>query len=201
VEDERITSIDDAKLLMTKAFPTISPEAEEKMKAEILRAKEKGDSVGGILESVVYGIPAGVGEPFFDSMESIISHLLFSIPAIKGVEFGEGFGFAKLYGSEANDPFIIENGQIKTATNKSGGINGGITNGMPVTFKCAVKPTPSIFIEQDSVSLSLMKETKLKIEGRHDPAIIHRIKPVVDAAAAIAIADMLTLRFGTDYLR
>ena len=201
IKDKSINSLEDAKLLGDKLFPVLSEEAEEKMKAEILLAAESGDSVGGVLETSVYGVPAGVGEPFFDSMESVLSHMLFSVPAVKGVEFGEGFGFADLYGSEANDPFIIEDGKIKTKTNKSGGINGGITNGMPITFRCAVKPTPSIYKEQDSVSLSLMKETKLKIEGRHDPAIIHRVRAVVDAAAAIAIADMLTVRFGTDYLR
>ncbi len=201
VKDKRIDSLDEVKLLSDKIFPALSDEAEEKMQKEILTAAEMGDSVGGVLESAVYGIPSGVGEPFFDSIESVLSHILFSIPAIKGVEFGEGFGFAELYGSEANDPFIIENGKITTKTNKSGGINGGITNGMPITFRCAVKPTPSIYKEQDSVSLSEMKETKLKIEGRHDPAIIHRVRAVVDAAAAIAIADMLTVRFGTDYLK
>lgn len=199
--DKKLESIDEVKQLQDKPFPVISCESEEKMKAEIAKAAEQGDSVGGILETAVYGTPAGVGEPFFDSMESVISHMLFSVPAIKGVEFGEGFGFATLYGSEANDPFIIENGQVKTATNKSGGINGGITNGMPITFRCAVKPTPSIYKEQRSVTLSSMKEVKLNIQGRHDPAIIHRVKAVVDAAAAIAIADMLALRFGTDYLR
>ena len=201
IKDKSIESEVDVKMLSDKLFPVLSAEAEEKMKAEITNAKEMGDSVGGVLEGAVYGVPAGVGEPFFDSMESILSHMLFSVPAIKGVEFGEGFGFADLYGSQANDPFVIENGQVKTKTNKSGGINGGITNGMPITFRCAVKPTPSIYKEQDSVSLSEMKEKKLKIEGRHDPAIIHRVRAVVDAAVAIAIADMLTMRFGTDYLR
>lgn len=199
--DKKLDSLDGVKLLSDKIFPVLSTEAEEKMKAEITRAAEMGDSVGGVLETAIYGVPSGVGEPFFDSMESVLSHMLFSVPAIKGVEFGEGFGFADLYGSEANDPFIIENGEIKTKTNRSGGINGGITNGMPITFRCAVKPTPSIYKEQNSISLSRMEEAKLKIEGRHDPAIIHRVRAVVDAAAALAIADMLTVRFGTDYLR
>jgi len=201
VKDKDIESLSDVMLLSEKLFPVLSESAEEKMKEEIMLAAESGDSVGGVLESAIYGVPAGVGEPFFDSIESVLSHMLFSIPAIKGVEFGAGFGFSELYGSEANDPFIIENGKIKTKTNNSGGINGGITNGMPITFRCAVKPTPSIYKEQSSVSLSSMEERKLKIEGRHDPAIIHRVRAVVDAAAAIAIADMLTQRFGTDYLR
>ena len=199
--DKKLETIDEAKALSEKLFPTLSEDSEKKMKAEITRAAEMGDSVGGILETAIYGVPSGVGEPFFDSMESVLSHILFSVPAVKGVEFGEGFGFADLYGSEANDPFIIENGEVKTKTNRSGGINGGITNGMPITFRCAVKPTSSIYKQQDSVSLSRMEETKLSIEGRHDPAIIHRVRAVVDAAAALAIADMLTVRFGTDYLR
>ncbi len=201
VKDRGIQSIDDIKLLSNKLFPALTEDTEEKMRAEIFKAGEAGDSVGGILETAVYGVGAGVGEPFFDSMESVLSHILFSVPAIKGVEFGAGFGFANMYGSEANDAFTLENGKVVTKTNNSGGINGGITNGMPITFRCAVKPTPSIFIEQDTVSLSRMENSPLKIEGRHDPAIIHRVRAVVDAAAAIAIADMLTVRFGTDYLR
>lgn len=201
VKDKKIESAEDVRLLANKLFPALSSDAEEKMQKEILFAKERGDSVGGVLETAVYGVEAGVGEPFFDSMESILSHILFSIPAIKGVEFGRGFGFADLYGSEANDPFTVENGKIVTKTNNSGGINGGITNGMPITFRCAVKPTPSIYLKQESVSLSRMENSPLKIEGRHDPAIIHRVRAVVDAATAIAVADMLTVRFGTDYLR
>lgn len=201
IEDRKIESQDDISILNNKLFPTLSEKTEEEMLTEISKAAEMGDSVGGILESAIYGMPAGVGEPFFDSMESVISHLLFSIPGIKGVEFGEGFGFARLYGSEANDPFIMENGKIATATNRSGGINGGITNGMPITVRCAVKPTSSIYKEQNTVSLSSKTEEKLTIEGRHDPAIIHRARAVVDAACAIAAADMLTARFGTDFLR
>ena len=201
VKDNPITCEEDARLLSNKLFPTISENAEAKMKEKMEEAARLGDSVGGILESAVFGVPAGVGEPFFDSMESVLSHALFSIPAIKGVEFGSGFSLADMYGSEANDAFIIEDGKVKTKTNHSGGINGGITNGMPITFRCAVKPTPSIYKEQDSVSLSEMTEKKLKIEGRHDPAIIHRVRAVVDAATSLVIADMLTERFGTDYLK
>ena len=201
VKDNPITCEEDARLLSNKPFPTLSENAEAKMKEKMEEAARLGDSVGGILESAVFGVPAGVGEPFFDSMESVLSHALFSIPAIKGVEFGSGFSLADMYGSEANDAFIIEDGKVKTKTNHSGGINGGITNGMPITFRCAVKPTPSIYKEQDSVSLSEMTEKKLKIEGRHDPAIIHRVRAVVDAATSLVIADMLTERFGTDYLK
>ena len=170
------------------------------MVKEIEKARSLGDSVGGILESGIIGIPAGVGEPWFDSMESVLSHALFSIPAVKGVEFGLGFAFADTYGSEANDALVINDGKISTLTNNNGGINGGITNGMPIIFRTVIKPTPSIFKEQMSVSLSKMENTTLKLEGRHDPAIIHRARAVVDALAAIVVADMLTQRYGTDYL-
>lgn len=190
----------DIDIVNNKAFPTLTESAEEKMKKEIEKAAEKGDSVGGILESAIIGLPAGLGEPWFDSVESLISHGLFSIPGVKGVEFGLGFAFADTYGSEANDSFVLADGRVITETNNNGGINGGITNGMPVIFRTVIKPTPSIFKSQASVSLSKMKNTTLKLEGRHDPAIIHRARAVVDAVAAIVVADMLTVRYGTDYL-
>ncbi len=190
----------DIDMLSKKQFPVLSDSAEKEMKNEIEKVRAEGDSVGGILESVISGVPAGVGEPWFDSVESMISHILFSIGGIKGIEFGRGFEFADMLGSEANDPITVKGGKIVTTTNNNGGINGGITNGMPITVKCAVKPTPSIYKEQNTVSLSENKDTKIKIEGRHDPAIIHRARAVVDAALAIAVADMLTVRFGTDFL-
>ncbi len=189
----------DIAALKSRQFPTLG--APERMIAEIEKAAAMGDSVGGILESAVIGIPAGVGEPWFDSMESVLSHALFSIPGVKGVEFGLGFAFADVYGSEGNDPFAIENGNVVTLTNNNGGINGGITNGMPIIFRTAIKPTPSIFKAQQSVKLSEMRECSLKLEGRHDPAIIHRARAVVDAMTAISVADMLTVKFGTDYLK
>lgn len=191
---------DDLAILAKKDFPALSDEAEKKMKNEILSAKSSCDSVGGILESVILGIPKGLGEPWFDSMESMISHILFSIGGIKGVEFGDGFAMANMLGSEANDAFEMKDGEVVTKTNRNGGINGGITNGMPIILHCAVKPTPSIFKEQDSVNLKTGENQTIKIEGRHDPAIIHRVKSVVDSALAIVIADMLSQRFGTDYL-
>ena len=187
-------------LVNTKQFPTLTDSAEERMRKEIEKAAAKGDSVGGILESAIIGLPAGLGEPWFDSMESLLAHAIFSVPGVKGVEFGLGFAFADVYGSEGNDAFAIENGRVVTETNNNGGINGGITNGMPVTFRTAIKPTPSIFIDQKSVSLSEMKEVSLKLEGRHDPAIIHRARAVVDAVTAIVVADLMSARFGTDYL-
>jgi chorismate synthase len=133
-------------------------------------------------------------------MESTLSHILFSIPGIKGVEFGDGFAIVGLMGSEANDPFEVKDGRVVTSTNRNGGINGGITNGMPIIFRCAVKPTPSIYKEQATVNLASGENTKIAIHGRHDPAIIHRARAVVDAATAIAIADMLCVKYGTDYL-
>ena len=183
-----------------KPFPTLTESAEESMKKEIEKALTKGDSVGGILESAIIGMPCGVGEPWFDSMESMLSHALFSIPAVKGVEFGLGFAFADVYGSEGNDPYRIEDGRVVTVGNNNGGINGGITNGMPITFRTVIKPTPTIFKEQNTVSLSRMENATLDNKGRHDPAIIHRARAVVDAMAAIVMADALTQRYGTDYL-
>ena len=193
----------DAKILSESAFPALSESAKEDMIREILSAKADGDSVGGILESAVIGMPGGVGEPYFDSVESVLSHALFSVPAVKGVEFGDGFKMASLLGSEANDAFEFDkdNETIKTKTNRNGGINGGITNGMPITVRCAIKPTPSIFKEQESVNLKTNENVNFKINGRHDPAIIHRAKPVVDATIAIALCDLLVGRFGTDYLK
>ena len=199
--DHRFEDIEsDIEIVNQRMFPTLTEAAEESMKKEIEKAAELGDSVGGILESAIIGLPSGLGEPWFDSMESVLSHGLFSIPAVKGVEFGLGFAFADVYGSEGNDSFAVSGGRVVTTSNNNGGINGGITNGMPVIFRTVIKPTPSIFREQASVSLSKMENTSLKLEGRHDPAIIHRARAVVDAMAAIVIADMLTARYGTDYL-
>ena len=189
---------EDIDLLAKKSFPTLGDEA--RMVKEIEKAAERGDSVGGILETAVIGISSGVGEPWFDSMESMLSHGLFSIPGVKGVEFGLGFAFADVYGSEGNDAFAVEDGRVITKTNNNGGINGGITNGMPVIFRTVIKPTPSIFKAQESVSLSKMENATLDLKGRHDPAIIHRARAVVDAVTALVIADALTTRYGTDYL-
>jgi chorismate synthase len=190
----------DIDILNRRPFPVLTDEAEERMVKEIEKARSLGDSVGGILESALIGLPAGIGEPWFDSVESMLSHALFSIPAVKGVEFGLGFAFADTYGSEANDAFVVNDGRINTLTNNNGGINGGITNGMPIIFRTAIKPTPSIFKEQMSISLSKMENVTLKTAGRHDPAIIHRARAVVDAMTAFVVADLLTTRFGTDYL-
>ncbi len=183
-----------------KSNVTLDEAKWEQMQEYIRAAANDGDSVGGVLETIVTGMPRGVGEPWFDGVEGVIARAIYAIPAVKGVEFGEGFGFGKLRGSQANDAFGIRNNEVVTLTNHNGGINGGITNGMPILFRTAVKPTPSIFVEQDSVNLRTMTEQKLSLKGRHDPAIIHRAAPVVDAMTAIALLDMLCGRFGTDYI-
>lgn len=192
---------EDIASLSEKQFPVLSDKAGQQMLTEIEQAAREGDSVGGVLESAVIGIPAGVGEPWFDSMESVIAHILFSVPAVKGVEFGGGFALSEQYGSQANDSFAYENGKVVTKTNQNGGINGGITNGMPLIVRTAIKPTPSIYKEQETVSLKDGCNTTLQIQGRHDPAIVHRARAVVDACLAIAVADLLAQRYGTDYLK
>lgn len=191
---------EDIDALSEKRFPVISDDRGAAMAEVIKDAAAVGDSVGGVLETAIVGVPAGVGEPWFDTVESQLSHIVFSVPGIKGVEFGAGFAIANMRGSEANDPLRVVDGRIVTASNNSGGICGGITNGMPIIMRCAVKPTPSIFKEQDTVDLTKMENATLTVKGRHDPAIIHRARAVVDAVCAIAVADMLTVRFGTDYL-
>lgn len=181
-------------------FPVLDPEAAENMRGYMEMAAKEGDSVGGILETIVTGIPSGLGEPWFDTMESMLAHGLFSVPAVKGVEFGAGFGFAEMKGSQANDPFMMQDGKIVTKTNHNGGINGGITNGMPIEFRTVIKPTPSIYKKQETVDVSTMTDADMQIEGRHDPAIIHRARVVVDSMTAIVLCDMLALRYGTDWL-
>ena len=176
-----------------KDFAVLNPEAGEKMKAAIATAKTDGDSVGGLIECVTVGLPAGIGEPMFGGMESKIAQIIYGIPGIKGLNFGTGFAGSYMRGSENNDQFIIEDGQVRTKRNFAGGILGGITNGMPLVFEVAVKPTPSISKPQKSVSLSTMEETELVIQGRHDPCIVPRAVPVVEAAAAIAIYDAILL--------
>ena len=174
-----------------KEIPVISEEAGERMREVIMAARESGDSVGGVIECAVTGIPAGVGGPLFQGLEGAISFAVFGIPGVKGIEFGAGFAASVMKGSECNDPFVIEDGRIMTGTNNSGGIQGGITNGMPVVFRAAFKPTPSISLPQKTVSLSRMVPETLSTGGRHDPCIAVRAVPVVEAAAALAVLDML----------
>ncbi len=177
--------------LKVETFPVLNQEKSGLMQAEILNAKSDSDSVGGSVEAMIVGMDAGIGSPFFESVESRIAQILFSIPAVKAVEFGVGTAFSKMRGSEANDAFCVENGEIRTKTNHNGGINGGITNGMPVVVTATIKPTPSIGKEQETVSVSTMTEVVAKTHGRHDPCIVQRAVPVIEAALAIAVLDLL----------
>lgn len=177
-----------------KDFPVISDEAGERMRKAILDAKADGDSVGGVVECIITGIDAGYGGPIFDGVEGKISYALFGIPAVKGVEFGAGFKVSEMLGSECNDPFEYKNGKVVTATNNSGGIQGGITNGMPITLRAAFKPTPSIAKEQNTIDLKTKENIKLTIGGRHDPCVVVRAVAAVEAAAALCILDLLEER-------
>lgn len=172
-------------------FPVLDRAAGEKMREAIADAKNAGDSVGGIVECVVTGLPAGIGEPMFGGLEGRIAQIVYGIPAVKGVEFGAGFGAARMRGSEHNDGFTVADGAVRTLTNHAGGILGGISSGMPLIFRAAFKPTPSIALPQQTVSLSRMEPAPLEIQGRHDPCIVPRAVPVVEAAAAIAIYDSI----------
>lgn len=185
--------------LGNKGFAVLDSEKEAEMRTVIEEAAREGDSVGGVLETAVMNMPAGVGEPWFDSLESMLSHGLFSIPAIKGVQFGAGFDMSCGRGSSFNDPLRSGEAGIYTETNNNGGINGGISNGMPIVFRCAVKPTPSIFKEQKTIDLNTGENRQLSLKGRHDPAIIHRARVVVDSMTAIVLCDALAGRYGTDY--
>ena len=178
-------------------FALLDPEKEAAMQQAIREAGAQGDSVGGILETVVTGLPAGVGEPWFDSVESELSHLMFAIPACKGVEFGAGFAFADMRGSEANDAFTMQNGAVRTATNRNGGVNGGITNGMPLVFRTVIKPTPSIYKQQHTVDFTAKQDAELQIKGRHDPCIVPRAAVVQNTLTAFGLLDLLTVRYGT----
>ena len=202
ISDRKFGNYDsDIESLKRLQFPVLDEASAEKMKNEILNARAQLDSVGGILETVITGVPCGVGAPWFDTVEGVISHAVFSIPSVKGIEFGDGFAIAEKYGSEANDPYEFDGGNILTTKNSNGGILGGITNGMPIIFKTAIKPTPSIAKVQNTVNIKTKQNTGIEIKGRHDPAIIHRARAVVDAVSAIAVADLLVTRFGTDFLK
>ena len=179
-------------------FPVLDPEAGAAMRDWIAQAKAAGDSVGGIVECAVTGLPAGIGEPMFGGVESRIAQIVYGIPAVKGVEFGIGFDCACVPGSSSNDDFTIADGKILTETNNAGGILGGITNGMPVIFTTAIKATPSISCTQNSISLKKQENEALQIQGRHDPCIVPRAVPVVEAAAAIAIYDLILGNTQTD---
>ncbi|MBR0352556.1 MAG: chorismate synthase [Oscillospiraceae bacterium] len=201
IKDRTFSELEtDIRRLNEMPFAVLDEDAGEKMKEVIAAAAEDGDSVGGVLETAVTGVPAGIGEPWFDTVEGLLAHGLFSVPGIKGVQFGAGFDLADSRGSIFNDPFCMEGDCIKTRGNNNGGVNGGISNGMPIVFRCAVKPTPSIFREQGTVDFMERKDAQIRLSGRHDPAIIHRARVVVDSVTALVLCDLLAQRFGTDWL-
>lgn len=181
----------DLAYLDNAAFPVLDAARGQAMQSAILQAAQAGDSVGGVLETVIIGLPAGLGDPWFDTVEGLLSHALFSIPAVKGVEFGDGFALAELRGSAANDPFRWQNGQVVTETNHNGGINGGITNGMPLILRTAIKPTASIALPQKTVNLAAGTDAEIRIAGRHDPCIVPRARAAQDALTAFVILDLL----------
>ena len=183
-----------------KAFAVLDDAVGEQMKERILEAKFQGDSGGGELEIAITGMPGGVGEPWFDSVEGLLSHALFGIPGIKGVAFGAGFDFCDMRGSQANDPFrIAEDGSVITTSNHNSGINGGITNGMPLRICLAVRPTPTLALSQDTIDFEKMENITLAAKGRHDPAIVHRVRAVAEAVCALVLGDLLNGRFGCDW--
>ena len=189
----------DISALSAKPFAVLDADAAARMQEAIEEAASEGDSVGGVLETAVIGMPAGVGEPWFDTVEGVLSHALFGIPAVKGVQFGDAFDLADARGSEFNDAFTVRDGKVVTTTNHNGGVNGGITNGMPIVFRCMVKPTPSIYKAQQTVDMFRQEDADLQIQGRHDPAVIHRARIVADCVTALVLYDLLAVRFGTDW--
>ncbi len=202
IDDREFDNLEsDIKFLADTNFPALDKDCGDRMSAEILKAREALDSVGGVTETAVYGLPSGLGEPWFDSVEGVLSHALFSLGGVKGVEFGMGFDIADSRASECNDEMQIVDGKVVSATNNNGGICGGITNGMPMIFRCAIKPTPSIAREQKTVDFIKNENTSIKIKGRHDPAIVRRICPVINSLTAFVICDMLSARYGTDILQ
>ena len=196
VRDQEDRGFAEALLSRSNEVRAATPELAEAMRQEIMAAGEEGDSVGGVVQCVVDGLPMGLGEPFFDTVEGEIAKMVFAVPGVKGIEFGSGFAAAAMRGSQHNDPFVLVDGRVRTAKNDAGGILGGITNGMPLVFRVAIKPTASIARAQRSLDVRSGRQTELKIEGRHDPCIAPRAVPVIEAAAALALAD-LSMRGGT----
>ncbi|OUN22608.1 chorismate synthase [Flavonifractor sp. An82] len=190
--DAALEDSEDLEAVAAKSFPVLDDGKGAEMRQAILEAKEEGDSVGGAIECAVTGLPAGLGSPDFGcNVEGIFSQYLFAVPAVKGIEFGAGVAFSLMRGSEANDPFAVKDGKVVTKTNHAGGVNGGITNGMPVTFEVTIRPTPSISLPQESVDLRTGEEVEMEIKGRHDPCIVPRAVPVIEAAAALAACQVL----------
>lgn len=196
VRDDEERDVTTGVLSRSNDVRAANEELAELMRKEIISAKEDGDSVGGVVECVVDGLPMGLGEPFFDTVEGELAKMMFAVPGVKGIEFGAGFRAASMRGSQHNDPFVLIDGKVRTAKNDAGGILGGITNGMPLVFRAAIKPTASIAKGQRSLDLKSGRQTELKIEGRHDPCIAPRAVPVIEGAAALVLAD-LSMRGGT----
>ena len=192
VTDASLEDEEALRAVAAKPFPVLDDAKGEEMRQAILEAKNEGDSVGGAVECAVFGLPAGLGAPDFGcNVEGIFAQYLFAVPAVKGVDFGAGVAFSLMRGSEANDPFEVRDGKVVTKTNHAGGVNGGITNGMPITFEATIRPTPSIALPQESVDLRTGEETEIEIHGRHDPCIVPRAVPVIEAAAALAACQVL----------
>ena len=203
VRDEAFDPLltDDATLdRLKEGFPVLSPAQGEKMLEKVEEMRALGDSVGGVIECAVLHLPVGLGGPMFDGLENRISQAVFAIPAVKGIEFGEGFACAKMKGSQNNDPYMWQDGKPMLGSNHAGGILGGLTDGAPILFRAAFKPTPSIFKEQQTVDIRTGENKTLFLKGRHDPAIIHRARIVVDSMTAFVLADFLSMRYGTDHL-
>ena len=198
ITDSPFDPLDPELRLVSRTFPVLSPQAGQAMRKRIQEVHQQGDSIGGEIECAITGVPAGIGEPMFSGVESKIAQIVYGIPAVKSLEFGIGKVAAYSLGSKVNDPFLAEDGCIKTATNNCGGILGGITNGMPIIFRVGIKPTPSIGKDQKSINLLTGEEVLLEIKGRHDPCIVPRAVPVVEAAAAIAIYDLILGNTQTD---
>ena len=190
----------EVKELVNKDFPVLN-NIEEEIKNVIKEVKENNDSIGGILQTAIIGLPVGLGSEWFSSVEGKLANACFSIGGVKGIEFGLGFEFSNKLGSTANDQLYFENNLVKTSTNNNGGINGGITNGMPVVFNLAVKPTPSIMKEQNTINVETMENVKLELAGRHDPAIIRRMAVVIDSVVALVVCDLLKEKYGEDFLK
>lgn len=190
-DDSLLEGLPDWEKLCGNPFPAAGEAAAQLMQQYILDCKAAGDSAGGVIETAAFGLPPGLGDPFFNSIESVAASLFFSIPAVKGVEFGDGFALATAKGSQANDPIGLVNGLAQPLANHSGGILGGISTGLPFIARLAVKPTPSIALPQQSVDPGAMRETTLEIKGRHDPCIVPRAVPVAEAALALAILDCM----------
>ena len=192
ISDASLEDEESLRAVAAKSFPVLDDAKGEEMRQAILEAKNEGDSVGGAVECAVFGLPAGLGAPDFGcNVEGIFAQYLFAVPAVKGVDFGAGVAFSLMRGSEANDPFEVRDGKVVTKTNHAGGVNGGITNGMPVTFEATIRPTASIALPQQSVDLRTGEETEIEIHGRHDPCIVPRAVPVIEAAAALAACAVL----------